>query len=153
MAEIDYNIIANQIKEVFQDSLLTALNKYGTPPLASGKLLNSVEVVFNNGAMVVSMLDYWTEIEYGRKPSKRTSKAPRSLGKPLAPPLQPILEWVKQKRIGGKDVNTAYAIMNSLRYKTIAPRPFVERAQTEATRLIGEAVDIIITDKLDKVFK
>ena len=154
MAEVDYNIIANNIKEAFQDSLLTALNSRGTAPIASGKLLNEVKCVYDNGVFIITMLDYWKEIEFGRKPSKRTSKAPRSVGKPLAPPYQPILQWVQQKRIGGaNDRATAYAIQNSLRYKTIAPRPFVERAEMEANRIVENEINIVIEDKLNQVFK
>jgi hypothetical protein len=153
MAQIDYNAYAQAIKESLQDSLLTAVGKYGTPPLATGKLLNSIRVDWEGDGYGIYMESYGLIVDKGRNPSKLTSKAIRSAGKPLAPPIQPILEWVRTKRIGGGREDVAYAIQNSLRYKRIAPRPFIERGIQESISVVGEDIVNDISKQLDNVFK
>lgn len=149
-----YNEIALQLQESIQDSLLTATGTFGAP-LASGKLLASIEVVPDGkGGFDIYAEDYAVFIEEGRKASSRQSKAPRTLGKPLAPPLQPILQWVQQKRIGGSNpIGVAYAVMNSLRTKNTTPRPFIERGIEEVADKALDELTFGIEKSLDKAFE
>jgi len=149
-----YDDIALQLQESIQDSLLTAVGANGAP-LASGKLLSSIEVKPDGkGGFDIYAEDYSVFIENGRKPSSRQSKAPRTLGKPLAPPLQPILQWVQQKRIGGSNpIGVAYAVMNSLRYKRTQPRPFIERGIEEVADKALDELTFGIEKSLDKAFE
>lgn len=148
------NDIALQIQESIQDSLLTATGTYGAP-VASGKLLSSIEVKPNDEyGYDVYAEDYAYFIENGRKPSKLMSKASKSLGKPLAPPLQPILDWVRKRRIGnGKDEATAYRIMNALRYKQTLPRPFISNGIEQASNTMLDETANLIFQPLDKAFE
>ncbi len=148
-----YDEIALQLQESIQDSLLTAVGAYGSP-LASGRLLSSIEVQPDGkGGFDIFAEDYAVWIENGRNPSTQQSKAPRSLGKPLAPPLQPILEWVNQKRIGGANpIGVAYAIQNSLRYKRTQPRPFIERGIEQVAEESLDDLAFGIEEALDKTF-
>jgi len=149
-----YNEIALQLQESIQDSLLTSVGAYGSP-LASGKLLASIEVMPDgNGGFDIFAEDYSVFIEQGRNPSTQISKAPRTAGKPLAPPLQPILQWVQQKRIGGSNpIGVAYAVQNSLRYKRTQPRPFIERGIEAVAEQSLDDLVFGIEESLDKAFK
>jgi len=149
-----YEDIALQLQESIQDSLLTSVGANGSP-LASGKLLASIEVKPDGkGGFDIFAEDYAYFIENGRQPSSRQSKAPRSLGKPLAPPLQPILQWVQQKRIGGSNPRgVAFAVMNSLRYKKTQPRPFIERGIEAVADKALDNLAFGIEKSLDKAFK
>lgn len=149
-----YDDIALQLQESIQDSLLTATGTNGAP-LASGKLLASIEVVPDGkGGFDVYAEDYATFIENGRTPSSRQSKGRITAGKPLAPPLQPILEWVRTKRIGGSNpIGVAYAVMNSLRYKKTQPRPFIERGIEAVADKALDNLTLGIEKTLDKAFQ
>jgi hypothetical protein len=149
-----YDEIALQLKESIQDSLLTSTGAYGAP-LASGKLLASIDVKPDGkGGFDIYAEDYATFIENGRKPSSKQSKGVRTAGEPLAPPLQPILQWVQQKRIGGSNpIGVAYAIQNSLRYKNIKPRPFIERGIEAVAEQSLDDLAFGIEESLDKAFQ
>ncbi len=149
-----YDEIALQLQESIQDSLLTAVGANGAP-LASGRLLSSIEVVPDGkGGFDIFAEDYAVFIENGRNPSSKQSKATRTLGKPLAPPLQPILQWVNQKRIGGGNpIGVAYAIQNSLRYKRTQPRPFIERGIEDVAEESLDKLTFGIEESLDKAFQ
>ena len=149
-----YDEIALQLQESIQDSLLTSVGAYGSP-LASGRLLASIEVVPDGkGGFDILAEDYAVFIENGRNPSTQVSKAPTTLGKPLAPPLQPILEWVNQKRIGGSNpIGVAYAVQNSLRYKRTQPRPFIERGIEQVAEQSLDDLAFGIEESLDKAFE
>ena len=147
--------IAQQLQQSIQDSLLTSTNSYGAP-VATGTLLSSIKVVPNSDGSLfdIFMEDYGYWIEKGRTPSKMMSKATKSLGKPLAPPLQPILDWVRARRIGkGNDEATAYAIMNRLRYKQTMPRPFITRGIQAVEDKVLDEIAINMLEPIDKVFQ
>lgn len=148
-----YDEIALQLQESIQDSLLTAVGANGAP-LASGKLLASIEVIPDGkGGFDILAEDYAVFIEQGRNPSGQQSKAPKTIGKPLAPPLQPILQWVQQKRIGGSNpIGVAYAVQNSLRYKRTQPRPFIERGIEAVAEQSLDDLAFGIEEALDKTF-
>ena len=149
-----YDSIALQLQESIQDSLLTATGTYGAP-LASGKLLASIEVVPDGkGGFDIFAEDYAVFVEQGRNPSTQQSKGVRTAGEPLAPPLQPILQWVQEKRIGGSNpIGVAYAVQNSLRYKRIAPRPFIERGIEAVAEQSLDDLAFGIEESLDKAFQ
>lgn len=149
-----YDEIALQLQESIQDSLLTATGTHGAP-LASGRLLASIEVVPDGkGGFDIFAEDYAVFIENGRKASSKQSKATRTLGKPLAPPLQPILQWVNQKRIGGSNpIGVAYAIQNSMRTKNTTPRPFIERGIEAVAEQSLDDLAFGIEESLDKAFQ
>ena len=85
----------NEVKVQYQQNLQVPRYTKGDHPvltdrIASGQLFNSVqfELDVNGGTynVVLSLMDYWKYIEYGRTPGK-------------FPPTSKILEWIRIKPV------------------------------------------------------
>jgi hypothetical protein len=133
--------LAEEIKEAIQDSLLSQ-TRFGNPPLVTGNLLNSVQVIPVSDGFEIYMADYWDVIENGR------------VGRGNLPPIQPIFDWIQAKRIRPRDNNMtprslAWAIAQSLKTKTIAPRPFLQQGiDNVSSKILDEFVLSIINREL-----
>ena len=142
---MDQEAIANQIKESIQDSLLKATGKFGAP-LASGNLLSSIDVIPNDDfGYDILMEAYGLAIENGREQAFA--------------PVQPILKWVREKRIkprerGQTQESIAYAIARGmgLNGKT-KPRPFIVKGIEAASASMLDETAEIVFEQLDEVFK
>jgi hypothetical protein len=137
--------IAQQIQESIQDSLLTATGRFGAP-LATGKLLSSIEVKPNdNYGYDISMEEYGLAIENGRRQAFA--------------PVQPILQWIKEKKIKPRDGITieslAFIIARSMGLPGGAtqPRPFISNGiNAVSDTMLDETFDLII-QPIDNAFK
>ena len=142
---MDQQEIALQIKESIQDSLLNATGKFGAP-LASGNLLSSINVIPNDDfGYDILMEAYGLAIENGRAQAFA--------------PVQPILKWVREKRIkprerGQTQESIAYAIARGmgLNGKT-EPRPFIVKGIEAASASMLDETAEIVFEQLDEVFK
>ena len=143
---MDQEAIANQIKESIQDSLLTATGKFGAP-LASGNLLSSINVIPNDDfGYDILMEEYGLAIENGRRQAFA--------------PIQPILKWVREKRIkplkrGQSQESIAYAIARSMGLPGGAtqPRPFIANGIEAASGAMLDETAELVFEQLDEVFK
>lgn len=103
---------------------------------ASGELYKSITYQVNgkggNFEVVISLEEYWKNIEYGRRPGAKF------------PPVDAIKEWIRVKRIipepytlpGGKQIiptenQLAYLIGRKISRDGIKPKPYLEEAVNE----------------------
>lgn len=140
------NQLASQIQEAIVDSLLNQRGYAGQPPLATGKLLSSIEVVPVESGFEISMEDYWVFVEKGRK------------GRGKLPPIQPIYDYVQARRIKPKKLNqtplnVAWAIAKSLQNSEIKPRPFLQQGIDAVSEKILDKFVLAIEEDLDKAFE
>ena len=140
--------IAKQIKESIQDSLLTS-TKDGSPPLVSGKLLNSIEVIPNdNGGFDILMEDYGLVIDKGRRVgAKQPPYAPQNV----------ILNWLKARRIKPRNGITmeqlAFVVSRGIKKGSYKPRPFIERGIDQVAEKMLNEIAFSFEEQLDKAFE
>ena len=137
--------IAQQIEESIQDSLLTSTGKYGAP-LATGKLYSSIQVKPNdNYGYDIYMEEYGLAIENGRRQAFA--------------PVQPILQWIREKRIKPRDGITieslAFVIARSMGLAggETQPRPFIDRGISAVSDEMLDQTFQAITNPIDKAFE
>tara|TARA_R110000803_G_scaffold46193_5_gene96963 strand:- start:324 stop:773 length:450 start_codon:yes stop_codon:yes gene_type:complete len=140
--------IAKQLKESIQDSLLTATKK-GSPPIVSGKLLNSIEVVPNdNNGFDILMEEYGLVVDQGRR---KGAKQP-----PYAP-LNVILDWLKARRIKPRNGITmnqlAFVVSRGISKGSYTPRPFIERGINQVADKMLDEIAFSFEEQIDKAFK
>lgn len=140
--------IAKQLKESIQDSLLTATKK-GSPPLVSGKLLNSIEVIPDgNGGFDIFMEEYGLAVDQGRR---KGAKQP-----PYAP-VNVILDWLKARRIKPRDGITmnqlAFVVARGISKGSYTPRPFIERGINNVAEEMLDEIAFSFEQQLDKAFE
>lgn len=125
--------IGSQIKDKYKNKL-KANGVYAT-----GKLFNSVDfkLTVKEGEIDLSFvaLDYWINIEEGRKPN---SKMPR---------VDEIRKWMITRGIPDKP-GVAFVIARSIAKKGIKPNPFLRETRIEIQELIPQ-IKIALEKDLD----
>ena len=131
-----------------------------TPPIASGNLINNIDVFWKDNLesgkpqLVVEMPEYWLWVDQGRRPGRY-------------PPLSAIDRWsiVKQGLSGVRDEQGRFIprkTLNFLRARSIArygyyKTDFVNKAINsvinQVTEKLGEAAGQYISDLLDESLK
>lgn len=106
---------------------------------ATGKLFNSVDfkltVKEREIELYFTALDYWINIEEGRKPN---SKMPR---------VEEIRKWMITRGIPDKP-GTAFVIARSIAKKGIKPNPFLRETRVEIQELVP-SIKIALEKDLD----
>lgn len=123
--------------------------------VASGGLRNSVSVVTTTDTdgqpvMEIMMLEYWQWVQSGRLPGKRGI------------PLEKIEEWIKERRILGRDAkgrfikrrSFAFAIQTNIKKFGIKPANFIDASidkianNNKIMELLGDST---LEDLLNKI--
>lgn len=125
--------IAPIIEQIIKDTLSEKRYPFGFAnyrgvgtKVASGKLRDSVkvEVMTNNSIsyLQIIMMEYAQYVQSGRAPGKK------------GVPIQPLIEWIKQRRLKGRnskgrfitDKSLAFAIRNNIKKFGIRPSNFLD---------------------------
>lgn len=145
--EEDRMKIAKQIEESVKDSLLTATNKNGQIPLATGKLLSSIEVIPNaEGGFDILMEEYGEVIDGGRRKGAK---------QPPFTPQNVILDWINTRRIKPRDNNMtpkqlAFVISRGISRGSYTSRPFIERGVDAVSDKALDELFLSIENQIDK---
>lgn len=97
-----------------------AINATRPPPVATGNYRNSWKVITSeDGAQLVNTAKHAKFVEFGRRPGKR-------------PPLKPIEQWVRVKRLSSnpREIRSiAFAIARKIGREGTKPRLVLERVK------------------------
>lgn len=81
--------------------------------------------------------DYATFVDRGRRPGRR-------------PPVDKILEWVKEKGLSsGDDLQLAWAISTAISKRGLKPRPFIQSFTERQEDIISAYIDQLIDSILE----
>lgn len=165
-----YNAAMNDLANKFARELKVALlmpykfapgytgngKVFGTSPkVATGGLLDSINVKYNQGedTFTVEMLDYWQNVNDGRRPGKYV-------------PIDALKKWIKARGLKGRNKKTgrfitnesfAWGISTNIKKFGIAPTYFYDKA-VEAFEPVFEeevfqALGIDLQTFFDRVFE
>jgi hypothetical protein len=150
---MDLEQIAPILEQIIKESLEEKRYPFGFDKykgignkVASGKLRDSVQVNVqnnNNGQSIlqVIMIEYAEYVQQGRKKGKK------------GVPIQPLLLWIKERNLKGRDkkgrfitnLSLAYAIQSGIKKHGIRPANFIDVSiekvleDPRITDLLGEA--------------
>jgi len=81
----------NKILEQYKDTIVAQLKSriISDDKVATGDLEKSITGIVEGTSISIFASEYWYVVNYGRKPGKKM------------PPIRPIMEWMKIKRIEG----------------------------------------------------
>jgi len=112
--------LMNRTGELITDKMIDTLISNGS--LATGQLARGIayQVVENEEGtnLQITVPGYGQFVDQGRRPGKM-------------PPVQPIIDWVRVKRIRTPQYTTeqmGWAIAKSIAKKGIRPKPFIENS-------------------------
>ena len=142
------------VVELMQEALVT----YG---MKDSRLYSQIKYSIDTTNLVLSFeLPAYSEwVEKGRRPFGNESPFPVN----MPPPLGPIIEWIRRKRIQGRDKKGRFITVNSLAWairtmiskRGIKPRPFISDAITtaepELNKYFATTFDLIVDDSLKKL--
>ena len=168
----EYDKVMSELTEKFQQALKESLAKpypyapgykggkraFGVRNMKSktGNLYNSINVSFNptTNEVIIKMLDYWRNVNDGRRPGKYV-------------PIKPLMDWIKVKGINksrnkktGKfqkfnAKSLAFAISSSIKQFGIQPTNFYDDAfmsfEKEFENEAIQALGIDISNFFEKV--
>lgn len=122
----------------------------------NSKLINSVGYEYNSETNVFQLLafDYYTWVSTGRQPRARKV------------PILPLVQWIKDKKIQGRNKKTgrfisnnslAFAIQNSI-YKTgIKGKNYIQAVEDAAGNFLefqlADTLEFALLQELDKTFR
>jgi len=144
--------LMNRTGELITDKMIDTLISNGS--LATGQLARGIsyEVVDTpeGGVTRISIPEYGKYVDEGRRAGAKM------------PPVQPIIDWVKVKRISTPQYTTeqmGWAIAKSIAKKGIRPKPFIENSiqfvltnfTEELTQAGAEDINNIITTEVKKI--
>lgn len=140
----------NEVQELYKLKLHLADAK------ASGELINSVKYIYehkgNAYEVSLSLLEYWKNVEYGRRAGAKF------------PPPQAIRRWIEVKPIVPRPYNGKLPTINQLTYLIsrkiardgIAPKNVLEKTLETVNReyeeKISEALTLDLADAMEEVF-
>lgn len=135
---IDLSDMLELIGEVVVSEMLSTLAAVGLTNDGTTRITKEIKYEVNKAANTVSVTapDYYVWIETGRRPGARR------------PPILPIIEWMKRKRIApGQENRVAWAISTAIAQRGIKPRPFVIPAIRSAS---ADKIPQIFTFEIDQ---
>ena len=138
--------------ELITDKMIDTLISNGS--LATGQLARGIayQTVEKEGEITtqITIPQYGIYVDKGRKPGAKM------------PPVQPIIEWVRVKRIKTPQITTeqmGWAIAKSIAKKGIRPKPFIQNSidfvlanfTEELTQAGAEDINNIVIAEFKKV--
>ena len=135
---IDLRSMLELIGEVVVAEMLSTLAAVGLTRDGTTRITERIEYVVNPDGRSVSVTapDYYIWVESGRRPYGDGTRGQdgKYVLMNTRPPLLPIIEWMKRKRIApGQENRVAWAISTVIAQKGIKPRPFVIKAVESAS--------------------
>lgn len=137
--------------ELITDKMIDTLISNGS--LATGQLARGIayQTVEKEGEITtqITIPQYGIYVDKGRRPGKM-------------PPVQPIIDWVRVKRIQTRQITTeqmGWAIAKSIAKKGIRPKPFIQNSidfvlanfTQELTQAGAEDINNIVIAEFKKV--
>lgn len=148
--QANYNAAMAELAVKFQEALKSNIAKpypyapgyFGQKPskgirnmkTKTGNLYNSVQVSFDPeaGKMKINMLDYWKNVNDGRKPGHYV-------------PLQPLVDWIKRKGLN-RDAKGKYKKIGSYRGLAARISKSIYKFGIQPTNFYDDSYDLFIKE-------
>lgn len=144
--------ILNDFAEAFKLAVLYYCTVYknvkvNKDTLSNSDIVNKMKIQVEDDKLSISIFNYYSYIESGRK-----------VGAKLIP-LKNIIEWIKAKKIQGRNkkgqfisVNSlAWAIVKSIQNKGISPRPIFSKAYDEVSKEFDKKLNVYVNSIVDSI--